>query len=112
MKFIFCFFPLFFAFYSFGIFNLKTAEEQEPNISSKKWVVVTQKCHSCSELLIDLKTFCGGNKPSPQKMGFLISGSNQKAMLEKLRDFKTDYEIFAGSPENSISIIMFPPLPA
>ena len=61
-------------------------------------MVLAQKCHSCSELLIDLKTFCGGNKPSPQKMGFLISGSNQKAMLKKLKDFKTDYEIFSGSP--------------
>jgi len=73
-------------------------EEQEPNLSSKAWVIVAEKCHSCLELLIELKTFCEGKKASPEKMGFLISGSNKKAMLEKLKDYKEDYEIFAGSP--------------
>jgi len=61
-------------------------------------VIVAQNCHSCFELLVDLKTFCKNRKPSPEKIGFLVSGSNQKAMLKKLKDFKQEYEIFAGSP--------------
>jgi len=94
---LFVFFLLFF-FSSFGIFNLKTGEEQEPQIDSKKWVILAQKCHSCFELLVELETFCKGAKPSPKKVGFLISGSNTEAMLNKLKNFKEDYEMFAGSP--------------
>lgn len=96
---LFCYFVLaLFSFSSFSLFNLKTGEEQEPDINSKKWVIVAQNCHSCFELLADLKIFCKNRKPSPEKMGFLVSGSSQKAMLKKLKDFKQEYEIFAGSP--------------
>ena len=91
-------FILFFCFNSFGIFNLKTKEEQEPNINSKKWVFLAQKCHSCVELLVDLEIICNGKKPSPEKVGFLVSGSNPTAMLTKLESFKEAYEMFAGSP--------------
>jgi len=73
-------------------------EEQKPKTSSKSWVVVAEGCHSCQEILVKLKTFCKGKKASPEKMGFLISGSNKEAMLKKLEDYKSGYEIFAGSP--------------
>ena len=57
-----------------------------------------QDCHSCAELLLELKTFCSGKKaPSPEKIGFFVSGSKREDMLKKLKDFKENYEIYGGS---------------
>lgn len=89
---------IFFSSYSLGIFNLKTKKEGQPNFSGKHWVSVTEACHSCSELLIELKSFCNNKKPPNSRLGFLISGSTIQSMLEKLKDYKQDYEIFSGSP--------------
>ncbi|MBC6415179.1 MAG: hypothetical protein GDA46_02150 [Bdellovibrionales bacterium] len=89
---------LIFSFNSFGIFNLKTKEEQKPDIQSKKWLFLSQSCHSCSELLLELKSFCKGKKPSPAQIGFFISGSQIKAMLKKVKDFEKEYEVFSGAP--------------
>ena len=87
-----------FSFSSSAIYNLKTNKEAQPKIGGKHWILVAQGCHSCSELLKELKTFCKGKKPSSSQLGFLVTGSSSSAMLKKLQDFKKDYEIFSGSP--------------
>ena len=87
-----------FSFNSFGIFNMKDNKEEKPDIKSKKWLILSQNCHTCSELLVDLKSLCGGKKPPPQQLGFLISGSSPQAMLDKIKNFKDGYELFSGSP--------------
>ena len=89
---------LFFALSSNAIYNFKTNEEAVPKINSKNWILVAQGCHSCSELLNSLKTFCSGKKPDSSKLGFFITGSSAPAMFKKLADFKASYEIFSGSP--------------
>ena len=87
-----------FSFPSSAIYNLKTNKEAQPKIGAKHWILVAQGCHSCSELLKDLKTFCKGKKPSSAQVGFFVTGSSSSVMLKKLKDFKEDYEIFSGSP--------------
>ena len=87
-----------FSFNSFGIFNMKSNKEEKPDIKIKKWLILSQNCYTCSELLVELKSFCGGKKPSPEQLGFLISGSNLQAMLDKVKDFKGKYDLFSGSP--------------
>lgn len=90
---------LFFSFSSGAIYNLKSNKEGQPkNVSGKHWLLVAQGCHSCSEVLKELETFCSGKKPSPSKIGFFATGSSPKDMLKKLSAFKADYEIFSGSP--------------
>ena len=91
------------SFPAFGIFNLKTGQEQEPkNLSSKKWIMLAQGCHSCVDLLLKLKTFCKGKDsegkaPSHDKIGFFVSGSERTTMLTKLKDFTEKYEIYGAS---------------
>ena len=89
---------LFFAYSSSAVYNFKTNEEATPNINSKNWILVAQGCHSCSELLNSLKTFCSGKKPKPSNLGFFVTGSSPSAMSKKLVDYKANYEIFSGSP--------------
>ena len=89
---------LFVSFSSQAIYDLKTNKEAQPKTGGKNWILVAQGCHSCSELLSSLKTFCKGKKPSPSKLGFFVTGSSATAMFKKLKDFKEDYEIFSGSP--------------
>lgn len=90
---------LFFSFNAGAIYNLKTKTEKFPKKPlNKHWLLVAQGCHSCSELLTQLKSFCSGKKPSASKIGFFVTGSSPEAMLKKLKDFKADYEIFSGSP--------------
>ena len=81
-----------------AIYNFKTNQPAQPKIDSKNWILVAQGCHSCSELLNSLKTFCKGKKPNPSQVGFFITGSNTSSMIKKLKDFKEGYEIFSGSP--------------
>ena len=90
---------LFFSFSSGAIYNLKTNKEGQPKKAEKKhWLLVAQGCHSCSEVLTELKQFCSGKKPSSSQIGFFVTGSSSEAMLKKLNNFKKDYEIFSGSP--------------
>ena len=90
---------LLFSFFSGAIYNLKTNKGGLPETAeSKHWLLVSQGCHSCSELLTELKEFCSGTKPSSSKIGFFAVGANTSALLKKLDDFKEDYEIFSGSP--------------
>ena len=92
-------FLIFFSFSSGAIYNLKTNKEGRPEKSEKKhWLLVAQGCYSCSEVLTELKQFCSGRKPSSSQIGFFVMGSSPEAMLKKLSDFKKDYEIFSGSP--------------
>jgi len=94
---LFCF--LFFSFQSFSIYNLKTNKGAQPkDVNKKYWLLVAQGCHSCSEVLKNLTTFCSGKKPSPSRVGFFATGSQPSRLLKKLDDFKADYEIFSGSP--------------
>ena len=88
----------FFSFSSVAIYNLKTNKETQPKVNGKNWILVAQGCHSCSELLTALTTFCKGKKPNPAQIGFFVTGSSLPAMFEKLKDFKESYEIFSGSP--------------
>ncbi|MCY4321215.1 MAG: hypothetical protein OXC37_02250 [Bdellovibrionaceae bacterium] len=97
-KFIFPFVFLFLSFSSNAVYNLKTNKEAEPKIGEKHWILVAQACHSCDEVLKSLNTFCEGKKPQSLKVGFFITGSSQSKMIDKLNNFKTDYEIFSGSP--------------
>lgn len=91
-------FFLLFSFSSLAIYNLKSNKEALPKtIGSKHWLLVAQGCHSCAELLTDLKTICSGKKPSSSRIGFFAIGSSPKALLNKLKDFNTGYEIFSGS---------------
>ena len=83
---------------SHAIFNMKTNKEALPKTGAKHWILVAQGCHSCSELLSSLETFCNGKKPKPLQAGFFVTGSNLQAMLKKLKSFKSNYEIFSGSP--------------
>ena len=86
-------------FSSGAIYNLKTNKEGQPKEAEKKyWLLVAQGCHSCSEVLKELTTFCAGKKPSASKIGFFATGRSPKALLKKLEAFKTGYEIFSGSP--------------
>ena len=94
-----CFFSfLCFSFSSGAIYNLKTNKSAQPKTGAKHWILVAQGCHSCSELLTELKTFCKGSKPKSSQLGFFVTGVSPSAMLKKLEDFKADYEIFSGSP--------------
>ena len=77
---------------------MKTNKETQPKIGEKNWILVAQGCHSCSELLSSLKTFCKGKQPKPSQIGFFITGASRTAMFKKLKDFKENYEIFSGSP--------------
>lgn len=98
-RYLFVFPFLFFSFYSGAIYNLKTNKEGLPKkAENKHWLLVAQGCHSCSEVLTELKKFCSGKKPSSSKIGFFATGNSVPAMLKKLEDFKADYEIFSGSP--------------
>ena len=99
MKLLICFFSLlFFSFSSGAIYNLKKNTESQPKTGTKNWILVAQGCHSCTELLTELKSFCKGKKPKPSQVGFFVTGSSSSAMLKKLENFKEDYEIFSGSP--------------
>ena len=90
---------LVFSFSSKAIYNLKTDKEGLPKkVESKHWLLVTQGCHSCSEVLTELTKFCSGKKPSSSKIGFFATGRSASALLNKLEDFKTGYEFFSGSP--------------
>ena len=90
---------LLFSFVSGAIYNLKTNKGGLPeNAESKYWLLVSQGCHTCSELLTELKTICAGKRPSSSKIGFFAVGANTSVLLKKLEDFKEDYEIFSGSP--------------
>ena len=90
---------LVFSFFSGAIYNLKTNKGGLPEAAdSKYWLLVSQGCHSCSELLTELGKFCSGKKPSSSKIGFFVIGANTSALLKKLEDFKEGYEIFSGSP--------------
>ena len=92
-------FVLFFSVSSEAIYNIKTNTEGLPDkVENKHWLLVAQGCHSCSEVLMELKTFCSSRKPSPSQIGFFATGPSAKALLKKLEDFKADYEIFSGSP--------------
>ena len=95
---VYFFFFLCFSFSSSAIYNMKTNKEEKPKIGVKHWLLVAQGCHSCSELLNSLKTFCKGKKPSSSQLGFFVTGSSLQAMFKKLEDFKESYEIFSGSP--------------
>ena len=97
-RFILFFSCLFVSFSPQAIYNLKTNKEVQPKISGKNWILVAQGCHSCSELLSSLKTFCKGKKPKSSQLGFFVTGSSLPAMLKKLKDFQADYEVFSGSP--------------
>ena len=95
----FLFVGIFFLFSSFSeaIFNLETKKEGLPaNSESKYWLLVSQGCHSCSQVLTELKRFCSGKKPPSSNIGFFAIGSIS-AISKKLEDFKGDYEIFLGS---------------
>lgn len=92
------FFFLFFTFPGFTIYNLKTNTGGLPKKADQKhWLLVSQGCHSCSKVLTKLKTFCSGKKPSPSRIGFFAIGNSSTALLKKLDEFKTNYEIFSGS---------------
>ena len=90
---------VFFSFSSLAIYDLQTKEESFPkNVEGKNWLLVSQGCHSCSQVLSELKGFCSGKKPSSSKIGFFAIGDNPSALLKKLDGFVSDYEIFAGTP--------------
>ena len=92
-------FFLLFSFSSGAIYNLKTNKEGLPKeVDKKHWLLVTQGCHSCSEVLTELDKFCSGKKPSPTQIGFFATGRSPEALLKKLKAFKGNYEIFSGSP--------------
>lgn len=92
-------FLLFFSVPGFTIYNLKTNTGGLPKkAGGKHWLLVAQGCHSCMELLTELKTFCTGKKPSPSRIGFFATGSSPQALLKKLADFRAGYEVFSGSP--------------
>ena len=98
IRFLFLNLFLFFSFSSGAIYNLKTNTGGLPKEAEKKhWLLVSQGCHSCSEVLTELKKFCSDKKPSPSKIGFFAIGKSSEALLKKLEDFKADYEIFSGS---------------
>ena len=64
---------LLFSFSSLAIYDLKTNKETSPKEPLKKhWLLVAESCHSCSELLVELNTFCSGKKPSSSQIGFLL----------------------------------------
>ena len=98
LRFVFVLAGFCIVFSSSALYNFKTNEEAVPKVNSKNWILVAQGCHSCSELLSSLKTFCSGKKPDSSKLGFFITGSSPPAMFKKLADFKKNYEIFSGSP--------------
>ena len=98
MQWFFLFFVLFFPFSGKTIYNLKTSQENLPDTKAKHWLLLSQSCHSCAELIVRLETFCAGKKPSPSQIGFWAIGSSPSALLKKLKSFKSDYEIFSGSP--------------
>ncbi len=94
---VWCFFIL--PFPSEAIYNLKTKKEELPaNAENKHWLLVSQGCHSCSEVLTELTKFCSGKKPSPSKIGFFATGQSIPAMQKKLKDFESGYQMFSGSP--------------
>ena len=87
-----------FSFNSLSIYDLKTNTGGLPkHVEAKHWILVSQACQPCAELLEALKSFCAGKKPAPARLGFFATGPNPKELLKKLKDFKTDYEIFSGS---------------
>ena len=88
-----------FPFFGGAIYNLKTNKAGQPQKFEKKhWLLVSQGCHSCAELLLKLESICSGKKPSIDKIGFFTTGRSPEALLKKLESFKVGYEIFAGSP--------------
>lgn len=90
---------MFFSFSSLAIYNLKTSKEGRPESETNKhWLLVSEGCHSCSEVLTGLETFCSGNKPPISQIGFFVTGRTLAGMKKKLSAFKADYEIFSGSP--------------
>ena len=88
----------FFSFSSGAIYNLKTNKEGLPKeVAKKHWLLVTQACHSCSEVLTELEKICSGKKPSSSQIGFFAVGRSPSKLLKKLQAFQVDYEIFSGS---------------
>lgn len=99
MRFLFFYGVCFFSLSSGAIYNLKTNTGAKPqNVEKKYWLLVAQGCHSCTEVLKQLEAFCSGKKPTPSKIGFFVTGNSTSTMLKKLEKFKSDYEIFSGSP--------------
>ena len=99
LRLLFFSFFLLFPFYGKAIYNLKSNKSGSPqNIEAKHWLLVSQGCHSCSELLSELTKICSNQKPAISKIGFFATGSDPSALLKKLEDFKDSYEIFSGSP--------------
>ena len=100
---ILCFLLIFCALPALAIFNLRNNIESMPNLSQKKWISMSQGCHSCDELLKELETFCSGKKPSPKQLGFLIAGSHLQEITKKLNNYSASYERFVGSPSEFYS---------
>ena len=98
MKTSLCFLFVLFSLSSQALYNFKTKAKSQPtNMDKKHWLVVSENCHSCSQVLNKLKTFCSGKKPSAKQLGFLISGKDPKAISKKLKHYEKDYEVFVGS---------------
>ena len=89
---LFCHFPL-----AFAIYDLKTQKEATPP-SDRHYLLISEGCHSCLELIGELGKLCSGKKPTSSKLGFFVIGSKPKILMKKLSDFETGYLIFAGSP--------------
>ena len=96
LKFCLLFSLGFFCSSGFAIYNLKTVKEASPP-SDRHWLLISEGCHSCSELIGKLNSFCSGKKPASSKIGFFVIGSGLKPLMKKLKSFKTGYLIFAGS---------------
>ena len=93
----------FFCFSGSAIYNLETNKEAAPLLSNKHWIFVAEGCHSCDELLSDLQSFCSGSKPPSQNLGFFISGQKRQKMLDKMKHYRSGYQIFSGSPSELYS---------
>lgn len=98
-----------------AIYNLKTGLEKLPtNTTNRHWLLTAEGCHSCQQLLTELKGFCSGKPPSPLKIGFWVTGRTRDGMRQKMKDFLS-FDIFSGSPSEfyeSYGIIGSPSLKA
>ena len=93
---VFCFFGAL-CLQSAAVYNLKTNKEGAPDISKKRWIFLAEGCHSCDELLSELRSFCSGKKPPASRLGFFVSGQDRQKMLGKLKHYP-GHPAFSGSP--------------
>ena len=97
---------------SSGIYNLKTKAKGAPaDPFGKYYLLVAEGCRSCDQVLSGIKTICSGKKPEASKVGFFVTGQNEKKMLKKLKDY-AGYDVFSGSTDDMFASYGFQGAPA